>query len=118
VLLSCHAWPCPSPGGAAAPAQTTTYKWSDIDCGQSRIASWPGLKCEATNVVTAEGNVGSFRQLSTYGHTSEGYIQIFRWEAQDSFGFINTSEKTADFPQMVLREREGRHPLLPRRPLS
>jgi len=80
----------------AAPAQTT-YKWSDIDCGQSRIASWPGLKCEATNVVTAEGNVGSFRRWSTYGHTSEGYIQIFLWEAQDSFGFINTSETTADF---------------------
>jgi hypothetical protein len=55
------------------------------------------LKCEATNVVTAEGNVGSFRRWSTYGHTSEGYIQIFLWEAQDSFGFINTSETTADF---------------------
>jgi hypothetical protein len=81
----------------AAPAQTT-YNWSDIDCRQSRIASWPGLKCRATNIVTTEGNVGAFRRWSAYGTTSEGYyIHIFLWEAQNSFSYITIDETTADF---------------------
>src|SRR5437868_10707811 len=80
----------------AAPAQTT-YNWSDIDCRQSRIAPWPGVKCKTTNVVTTEGNVGSFRRWSAYGTTSEGYIHIFLWEAQNAFSYITTDETTADF---------------------
>src|SRR5580765_2125590 len=68
----------------AAPAQTT-YKWSDIDCSQSRIAAWPGLKCRTTNVVTTESNVGAFRRWSAFGTTREGYVQLFLWETQNSF---------------------------------
>jgi hypothetical protein len=81
----------------AAPAQTTTYNWSDVDCRQSRLAYWPGVKCKTTNVVTTEGNVGSFRRWSAYGTTSEGYIHIFLWEAQNAFSYITTDETTADF---------------------
>src|SRR5258707_11907827 len=45
-----------------ADAQARQYIWSDIDCRQSRIAPWPGLKCRATNAVKSEGNIGVFRQ--------------------------------------------------------
>jgi hypothetical protein len=49
-----------------AAAQARQYIWSDIDCRQSRIAAWPGLKCRATNVVTSEGNIGVFRQWAAF----------------------------------------------------
>lgn len=84
-------------GAGAASAQQTTYDWSNIDCRQSRIAAWPGLKCKATNVVTTEGNVGAFRRWSAYGTTSEGYIHIFYWEAKNDFSYLTTDETTADF---------------------
>jgi hypothetical protein len=80
----------------AAPAQTT-YNWSDIDCRQSRIAPWPGLRCKATNIVTTEGNVGAFRRWSAYGTTSEGYIHLMLWEAKNSFSYVTTEETTADY---------------------
>src|SRR5437764_2090981 len=80
----------------AAPAQTN-YNWSDIDCRQSHIASWPGLRCKATNVVTTDGNVGAYRRWSAYGTTSEGYFHIFLWEAQNSFSYINVDQTTAEF---------------------
>ena len=82
---------------APAVSAETTYKWSDINCGQSRIAPWPGLKCRTTNVVTTEGNIGAFRRWSAFGTTSEGYIQIFLWEAANSFSFITTEDTTPDF---------------------
>ena len=82
---------------AGAASAQTTYSWSDIDCKQSRIASWPGLKCKATNVVTTEGNIGSFRRWSAFGTTNEGYIHIFLWEAQNAFSYITLDETTADF---------------------
>ncbi|MGD9884537.1 MAG: hypothetical protein AB7U95_30980, partial [Reyranella sp.] len=44
-----------------ATADTKRYAWQDIDCRQSRIVAWAGLKCRATNLVTGEGNVGAFR---------------------------------------------------------
>lgn len=50
-----------------AAAQARQYTWSDIDCRQSHIAAWPGLKCRATNVVTSEGNIGTFRQWAAFG---------------------------------------------------
>ena len=81
-----------------ATAQTNkTYSWADIDCRQSRLATWPGLRCKATNVVTTEGNIGSFRRWSAYGTTSEGYIHIYLWEAQNSFSYLTTDETTAEF---------------------
>src|SRR3979411_968159 len=83
--------------GAGAASAQTTYNWSDIDCKQSRIASWPGLRCKATNIVTTEGNVGAFRRWSAYGTTSEGYIDILLWEAPHSFHSVTTDETTADF---------------------
>ena len=95
VSLLCLASSCAWAPGALA--QATTYKWSEIDCGQSRIAPWPGLRCKTTNVVTTEGNIGAYRQWSAYGTTSEGYIHIFVWEAQNSFSFITTEDTTADF---------------------
>jgi hypothetical protein len=98
VLLSCltlsFTWT------RAAQAQTT-YKWSDIDCRQSRIESWPGLRCKTTNVVTTEGNVGAYRRWSAHGTTSEGYFHIFLWDAQNSFSYINVDQTIAEFLQWM-----------------
>jgi hypothetical protein len=90
-LMLCLAW------AQAAPAQTRTYKWADIDCRQSRIAAWPGLKCRATNVVTNEGNIGVFRQWAAFGDTSEGYVHMFVWEAQNGFSYLNADQTTPEF---------------------
>ena len=84
-------------GSGATLAQSKTYSWSDVDCRQSRIAPWPGLKCRTTNVVTTEGNIGSFRRWSAFGTTPEGYVHIFFWESQNDFSYITTDETTADF---------------------
>ena len=84
-----------------ASATTMTYQWSDIDCGQSRIVAQPGSACEATNVVTMEGNIGEFRKWSTDGETSEGYVHVFLWEAQNSFSYLMVDEITADFLKWV-----------------
>jgi hypothetical protein len=94
LFVSCSTLSFACAGAASA---QTTYSWSDIDCKQSRITSWPGLKCKATNVVTTEGNVGAFRRWSAFGTTSEGYIHIFLWEAQNSFSYITLDETTAEF---------------------
>ena len=83
--------------GTAA-AQARQYLWADIDCRQSRIAAWPGLKCRATNVVTSEGNIGVFRQWAAYGTSRDGYYaHLFLWEAQNSFSYLSADETTADF---------------------
>ena len=91
----------------AAPAAETTYKWSDIDCRQSRIASWPGLRCKTTNVVTTEGNVGAYRKWSSYGTTSEGYFHLFLWEAQNSFSYINVDQTIAEFLAWMYEKSVG-----------
>ena len=85
-------------GAVAASAQTKTYTWSDINCRDSRIASWPGMTCRATNVVTGEGNIGVFRQWSAFGTTKEGYYaHMFLWEAQNTYSYVSATETTADF---------------------
>lgn len=94
IVLSCLTL---SFGWASTVPAQTTYKWSDIGCGQSRIAAWPGLRCKTTNVVTNEGNIGVFRRWAAVGTTSEGYVHVFLWEAQDSFSFLTTEDTTADF---------------------
>jgi len=40
-------------------------------------------------------------QWSTYGVTSEGYVHVFLWEAQNSFSYLTTDEITADFLKWV-----------------
>ena len=81
-----------------AAAQARQYIWSDIDCRQSPIAAWPGLKCRATNVLTSEGNIGAFRQWAAFGTSRDGYYaHIFLWEAQNSFSYLSADETTADF---------------------
>jgi len=92
-VLSCMALSFAA--GAASPQRS--YTWSDIDCSQSRIAAWPGLKCRSTNVVTSESNVGSFRQWAAFGTTREGCVQLFVWEPQNAFSFVTTEDTTADF---------------------
>jgi len=83
---------------AMAAAQTRQYIWSDIDCRQSRIAAWAGLKCRATNVMTSEGNIGVFRQWAAFGTSRDGYYaHLFLWEAQNSFSYLSADETTADF---------------------
>jgi hypothetical protein len=79
-------------------AQTRQYTWEDIDCRQSRIAAWSGLKCRATNVVTNEGNIGVFRQWTTFGSGQNGYyVHMFLWEAQNTFSYLNAEDTTAEF---------------------
>ena len=83
--------------GTAA-AQARQYTWADIDCRQSRIAAWPGLKCRATNLVASEGNIGVFRQWAAFGTSRDGYYaHLFLWEAQNSFSYLSADETTADF---------------------
>lgn len=95
VLIGFIAWLAVASG---ASAQTRQYSWEDIDCRQSRIVAWSGLKCRATNVVTNEGNIGVFRQWTTFGSGRNGYYaHIFLWEAQNSFSYLNAEDTTADF---------------------
>jgi hypothetical protein len=56
-----------------AAAQTKAYTWTDLDCRQSRIAVWSGLKCRAINVVTTERDIGAFRQRTAFGSGRDGY---------------------------------------------
>ena len=83
--------------GAASAQPQKTYNWSDINCAQSRIATWPGLQCKVTNVVTTESNVGAFRRWAAYGTTRDGYVHIFLWEAQNDFSYVTADETTAEF---------------------
>ena len=85
-----------------AAAQARQYVWSDIDCRQSRIAAWPGLKCRATNAVPSEGNIGVFRQWAAFGTSRDGYYaHLFVWEAQNSFSYLSADETTADFVKWI-----------------
>jgi hypothetical protein len=85
-------------GAGPASGQAKQYSWSDIDCRQSRISAWQGLKCRATNVVTGEGNIGVFRQWAAFGTDRDGYyVHMFVWEAQNTFSYIAADETTADF---------------------
>lgn len=94
LALSCLAL---SVVGVTAMAAQQTYTWSDIDCSQSRIATWPGLKCQSTNVVTTEGNIGAFKRWTAYGHTRQGYTHLFLWEGQNAYSYIGAEETTAEF---------------------
>ena len=79
-------------------AQTKSYSWSDINCRDSRIATWPGMTCRATNVVTTEGNIGAFRQWSAFGTTKEGYYaHMFVWEGQNGYSYVTAGDTTGDF---------------------
>ena len=74
------------------------YVWRDIDCGQSRIVAWSGLKCRATDVVTSEGNIGAFRQWAAFGTNRDGYyVHMFVWEAETVFSYIPADTTTAEF---------------------
>ena len=84
-----------------APAQTKSYEWSDIDCSRSRIVAWPGLQCKVTNIVTSEGNIGSFRRWAAFGTTREGYVHIFLSEAQNNFSYVSADETTAEFLKWI-----------------
>ncbi len=89
-------------GSGAATAQARRYTWSDMDCQQSRIAAWAGLKCRATNVVTGEGNIGVFRQWAAFGTSRDGYyVHLFLWEAQNTFAYLSADETTADFVKWI-----------------
>ena len=88
-----------------ASTQTTTYSWSDVDCRQSRIAAWPGLKCRATNTVTSDGNIGGFRRWAAFGTGRDGYyVQMFLWEAQNEFSYLGADETTADFVKWMFED--------------
>jgi hypothetical protein len=83
---------------AAADAQTQQYAWKDMDCRQSRIVAWLGLKCRATSVVTSEGNIGAFRQWAAFGTNRDGYyVHMFFWEAENTFSYLSADQTTADF---------------------
>ena len=88
--------------GGGAEAQQRRYAWADIDCGQSRLAAWSGLRCRATNVVTNEGNVGAFRQWAAVGSGRGGYYaHLFLWEAQNGFSYLSADEPTAEFARWM-----------------
>jgi hypothetical protein len=106
-------------GAAMAAAQTRQYIWSDIDCRQSRIAAWPGLKCRATNVVTSEGNIGVFRQWAAFGTSRDGYyVHLFLWEAQNNFSYLSADEATADFVKGIFEHGKSIAQVSPVAPLQ
>lgn len=93
-----------------APASTKapSYSWSDIDCRQSRIAAWSGLRCRATNIVTGEGNIGVFRQWSAFGTGRDGYyVHMFLWEAQNGFSYLTADETTAEFVKWMFEHGQS-----------
>lgn len=95
-------------GTGTATAQTKQYVWSDIDCRQSPIAAWPGLKCRATNIVTSEGNIGAFRQWAAFGTSRDGYyVHMFVWEGQNTFSFLSADETTADFVKWIFENGQA-----------
>ena len=84
--------------GGTASGEPQRYSWKDIDCRQSRIIAWSGLKCRATNVVTTEGNIGAFRQWAAFGTNRDGYyVHMFFWDAENSFSYLSADQTTADF---------------------
>jgi hypothetical protein len=72
-----------------AAAQTRQYIWSDIDCRQSRIAAWPGLKCRATNVVTSadETTADFVREIFEYGKSIGQISPVVRYRDADYVTF-------------------------------
>jgi hypothetical protein len=81
-----------------AVGQTQRYTWKDMDCRQSRIVAWSGLKCRTTNVVTSEGNIGAFRQWAAFGTNRDGYyVHMFFWEAGNTYSYLSADQTTADF---------------------
>ena len=81
-----------------ADAEPQRYVWKDMDCRQSRIVAWSGLKCRATDVVTGEGNIGAFRQWAAFGANRDGYyVHIFLWDAENTFSYIPAETTTAEF---------------------
>ena len=96
ILFACFVASVVAAGTAASEPQR--YVWKDIDCRQSRIVAWSGLKCRATNVVTTEGNIGAFRQWSAFGTNRDGYyVHIFFWEAVNAFSYVPADATTAEF---------------------
>lgn len=83
---------------ATAVGQTQRYTWKDVDCRQSRIVAWSGLKCRTTNIVTSEGNIGAFRQWAAFGTNRDGYyVHMFFWEAENDFSYLSADQTTGDF---------------------
>lgn len=91
-----------------ASTQPPSYTWADVDCRQSRIVAWSGLKCRATNVVTGDGNIGVFRQWSAFGTGRDGYYaHIFLWEAQNNFSYLGADETTAQFVKWMFEHGQS-----------
>lgn len=91
-----------------ASTQTPSYIWADIDCRQSRIVAWSGLKCRATNVVTGDGNIGVFRQWTAFGAGPDGYYaHMFLWEAQNNFSYLAADETTAQFVKWMFEHGQS-----------
>lgn len=96
ILLLCFVALSVAAGTAGAEPQR--YVWKDMDCRQSRIVAWSGLKCRATDVVTSEGNIGAFRQWAAFGTNRDGYyVHVFLWEAENTFSYIPAETTTAEF---------------------
>lgn len=91
-----------------ASTQTPSYTWTDVDCSKSRIVAWSGLKCRGTNVVTSDGNIGSFRQWAAFGTGPDGYyVHMFVWEAQNPFSYLAADETTAQFVKWMFEHGQS-----------
>ncbi|MEK7994679.1 MAG: hypothetical protein AAB403_12815 [Planctomycetota bacterium] len=79
------------------------YKWSDIDCGQSRLVPIAGAKCRATNVVSGgDGAGGQFQQWSIQGTGS--YVNIRLHEGLAGASYIHTKQTGVEY----LKARDSR----------
>ena len=73
-------------GSVASAAAQDAYKWSDINCAESRLVALPNGKCRATNVVSGGDSAGGqFRNWSTFSASGPyAFIQLFESQAARS----------------------------------
>ena len=84
--------------------QTPSYTWADIDCRQSRFVAWSGLKCRATNVVTGDGNIGVFRQWTTFGTGRDGYYVHMMFEHGPSVADVSPVARANDADYVTFKD--------------
>jgi hypothetical protein len=76
----------------------TSYGWSDVDCGQSRIVAPQGATCQATNVYTGRDAAGGAgRRHLVRSDSPQGWSLIVISEAVDTGAYIATRTATVDY---------------------
>ena len=90
-----------------------------MDCRQSRIVAWSGLKCRATDVVTSRGNIGAFRQWATFSANRDGYyVHLPVGRREHFFSYIPAETTTAEFLKWMFEHGTAVSQILCRKPAT